>query len=95
MKLSIVIPVYNELSTIEAILKKVSSVDFGLEAEIILVDDCSQDGTRERMKELEAEYPNAIFDYHAVNRGKGAALRTAAETFSTCARAANSGTTPP
>ena len=76
MKLSIVIPVYNELSTIEAILKKVSSVDFGLEAEIILVDDCSQDGTRERMKELEAEYPNAIFDYHAVNRGKGAALRT-------------------
>jgi glycosyltransferase involved in cell wall biosynthesis len=76
LKLSIVIPVYNELSTIEAILKKVSSVDFGLEAEIILVDDCSQDGTRERMKELEAEYPNAIFDYHAVNRGKGAALRT-------------------
>ncbi|MDA0322605.1 MAG: glycosyltransferase family 2 protein [Verrucomicrobia bacterium] len=76
MKLSIVIPVYNELSTIEEILKKVSSVDFGLEAEIILVDDCSQDGTRERMKELEAEYPDAIFDYHAVNRGKGAALRT-------------------
>jgi glycosyltransferase involved in cell wall biosynthesis len=76
LKLSIVIPVYNEISTIGEILKKVSGVDFGLETELILVDDCSQDGTRERMKELESEYPDAIFDYHAVNRGKGAALRT-------------------
>lgn len=76
MKLSIVIPVYNEISTIDEILKKVSGVDFGMDTELVLVDDCSQDGTRDRMKELEAEYPDASFSYHDVNQGKGAALRT-------------------
>jgi len=45
-KLSIVIPVYNEISTIHEILRQVSDVEISLEKEIILVDDCSSDGTR-------------------------------------------------
>lgn len=76
MKLSIVIPVFNEVMTIAEILKRVSLVDFGMEVQIVIVDDCSQDGTRERLKELEDSYPDARFEYHPENRGKGAALRT-------------------
>lgn len=76
MKLSIVIPVYNEAATLEALVKKVNSVEIGMEKEIVLVDDCSKDGTREVMKKLEGEHPDWKFGYHEVNQGKGAALRT-------------------
>lgn len=74
-KISIVIPVYNEINTIDKILEKVEKASFcGLEKEIILVDDMSQDGTREHLKTLEGRYN--IY-YHDKNKGKGAAIRTA------------------
>ncbi len=75
MKLSVVIPVYNEARTIRQILDKVDSVDIGIEKEIVLVDDGSTDGTREILKELKGY--NIIF--HEVNKGKGAAVRTGIE----------------
>lgn len=76
-KISIIIPVYNEINTLDEILKKVENVNFGgLEKEIILVDDMSTDGTREHLRELESKYK--IF-YHDVNMGKGAAIRTGLE----------------
>ena len=73
-KISILIPVFNEVNTLETILQKVEETDFcGLEKEIILIDDFSTDGTREILKELESKYK--VF-YHNENMGKGAALRT-------------------
>jgi glycosyltransferase involved in cell wall biosynthesis len=73
-RLSIVIPVYNEKSTVEEILNRVESVELGLEKEIILVDDDSRDGTREILAGLDAGRCTVLF--HDRNRGKGAALRT-------------------
>ena len=74
-KVSIVVPVYNEINTIDEILKKIENASFyGLEKEVILVDDMSTDGTREKLKELENKYK--VF-YHEKNQGKGAAIRTA------------------
>ncbi len=70
-KISILIPVYNEKDSLLELLKRVESVDFGLEKEIILVDDFSTDGT----KDLYSQISHKIF-YHEVNQGKGAALRT-------------------
>lgn len=71
-KISILVPVYNEVSTLETILKKLEETDFcGLEKEIILVDDYSTDGTRDIYPKL----PYKVF-YHEYNQGKGAALRT-------------------
>ena len=51
-KISILIPVYNEKNTLQEILKQVEAVDFGLEKEIILIDDFSTDGTKELYKDL-------------------------------------------
>jgi glycosyltransferase involved in cell wall biosynthesis len=76
MKLSVVIPVYNEQSTLRKITEKVASVNVGLEKELVLVDDCSTDGPRDVLRAIEAEHPEWRFAYHEVNRGKGAALRT-------------------
>ncbi len=73
MKLSIVIPVYNEKNTILEILRRVAAVELPLEKEIILVDDYSTDGSREIIKNLPQD-KYKIF-YHGINRGKGAALR--------------------
>ncbi len=70
-KISILIPVYNEKDLLLEILKQVEAVDFGLEKEIILIDDCSTDGT----KELYSHLPYKVL-YHQRNMGKGAALRT-------------------
>lgn len=76
-KITILIPVFNELNTLEIILKKVEEASFcGLEKEIILIDDYSTDGTREILKKLEEKYK--VF-YHDKNMGKGAALRTGFE----------------
>jgi glycosyltransferase involved in cell wall biosynthesis len=73
--LSVLIPVYNEKDTIEIILEQVESVP--VRKEIICVDDCSTDGTREILRRLEAEgrVHRLIFQPH--NQGKGAAIRTA------------------
>jgi glycosyltransferase involved in cell wall biosynthesis len=78
MKLSIVIPVYNEVSTLEEIVRRVRNVGVGLEKEIVLVDDYSTDGTRALYPKIEAQgvsIPIRVF-MHEQNMGKGAALRT-------------------
>jgi glycosyltransferase involved in cell wall biosynthesis len=72
MKLSVVIPVFNEIATIESILKRVNAVD--VQKEIIIVDDCSSDGTRDLLPKLSSHYDKLVL--HDRNRGKGAALRT-------------------
>lgn len=72
MKISVVIPVYNEKSTILELYHAVKSVP--LDKEIILVDDGSTDGTRELLKQLDASSATVIL--HDRNRGKGAALRS-------------------
>ena len=72
MKLSVVIPVYNEAGTIREILEKVRRVD--LDMEVIVVDDGSTDGTREVLRGLSG--PDQRVEFHDTNRGKGAALRT-------------------
>ena len=76
MKLSIVIPVYNEAATILEILKLVSSIEIGLDKELVMVDDCSTDGTRDVLRKVAADHPDWRVLFHDVNRGKGAALRT-------------------
>jgi len=73
MKLSIIIPVFNEKNTVAELLKKVEAADLGVEKEIIIVDDFSTDGTREILKSYETKYK---IIYHEKNRGKGRALRT-------------------
>jgi glycosyltransferase involved in cell wall biosynthesis len=77
--LSVVIPVYNELKTLPVLLERVKSVP--LPKEIVLVDDCSKDGTRELLRQYEATPTNDPLNklsihFHDKNRGKGAAVRT-------------------
>jgi glycosyltransferase involved in cell wall biosynthesis len=76
MKLSIVIPVYNEEQTVAGLVKTVQDVHLDLEREIILVDDCSSDGTKAVLQRLADENEEIRFFGHDVNRGKGAALHT-------------------
>jgi len=80
MKLSIVIPCYNEIRTIEAIIQQICAVefDFPCQREIIIVDDCSTDGTREYLQQIDGQNGIRVI-LHSVNRGKGAALRTGFE----------------
>jgi glycosyltransferase involved in cell wall biosynthesis len=77
VKLSVVIPVYNEVETIKEIVSRVQAVD--LEKEIIIVDDGSTDGTREQLQEISLAQKNVRVFYHDYNQGKGAALRTGFE----------------
>ena len=76
MRLSVIIPCYNEMATIDLIIKAVLSAPYP-DKEIIIVDDCSTDGTREKLRETigPAGLVHKIL-YHEVNQGKGAALRT-------------------
>jgi len=74
MKLSIIMPVYNERETISEILQRVREVD--LPKEIIVVDDGSTDGTREILRREEGKEETVVV-YHGKNQGKGAAIRTA------------------
>ena len=74
MKISIVIPCYDEKNTIEQIVEAVRAAPIESK-EIIVVDDCSQDGTQELLREKISRIVDQII-YHPVNRGKGAALRT-------------------
>ena len=78
MKISVVITVYNEIDTIEEILDRVDKVS--IKKEIIVIDDSSIDGTRERLKKIVANKENVKVIYHNRNRGKGAALRTGFES---------------
>ena len=73
MNLSVVIPVYNEVDTLDEILLAVSAIP--VEKEIILVDDGSSDGSREKLQQFENRAGTKVL-YHDYNRGKGAAIRT-------------------
>jgi glycosyltransferase involved in cell wall biosynthesis len=75
MKLSVVIPVYNEISTIGELLNRVRSVP--QDKEIIVIDDGSTDGTRQWLEKLTMQEVTVLF--HSENKGKGAALRTGFE----------------
>ena len=74
MKLSIVMPIYNEEATLEQIVERVLATPF--EKEILLVDDGSTDRSREIMVRLEAAHAEIRCFYHALNSGKGSALST-------------------
>lgn len=75
MRLSVVIPAYNEKNTILELLRRVEAVPLSLEKEIIVVDDFSTDGTRELLAGLGR--PDIKILFHPKNMGKGSALRTA------------------
>ncbi len=72
--LSVVIPVYNEASTLARVVERVRHV--GMKVQIILVDDASTDGSGQVARDLAAEHPEVVALHHERNRGKGAALRT-------------------
>ncbi|UCE84201.1 MAG: glycosyltransferase family 2 protein, partial [Deltaproteobacteria bacterium] len=74
MKVSVVIPVYNEVGTVEEIVARVQAVS--VDKEIVIVDDASTDGTRERLEEIDQTHEDVTVLYHDHNQGKGAALRT-------------------
>lgn len=75
--LSVVIPVYNEVNTLRELLRRVREVS--IRKQIILVDDCSTDGTRDLLEKIKVEEPDLTIVFHEINRGKGAALRTGFE----------------
>ena len=76
MRLSVIIPCYNELNTIDAIIDAVNNAPYK-DKEIIIVDDCSSDGTREKLINIiESSGRVSKVIYHDVNQGKGAALRS-------------------
>ena len=74
MKLSIVIPVYNEQDTLDEIFRRVQATPY--DKEIIAVDDASKDSSRQVLERLAGQYDNLRVFYHDKNQGKGAALRT-------------------
>jgi glycosyltransferase involved in cell wall biosynthesis len=75
LTLSVIIPCYNEVTTLEKVLKNVEAV--GLADEIVIVDDGSTDGTRDILRRLEDEnHSHLRISYHEHNQGKGAALVT-------------------
>ena len=80
MKLSIVIPCYNEVTTIDAILEAIEAAPYK-DTEIIVVDDCSTDGTREKLQQEVEKRVDKVM-YHDINQGKGAALRTGIQAAS-------------
>jgi len=73
MKLSVIVPIYNERATLRDVVAKVLSVP--LDIELICVDDGSRDGSREILSELETQYPQLRGFFQPQNMGKGAALR--------------------
>lgn len=76
-KLSIILPCYNEIKTIETVVERVLATDFGgIDVELIAVDDASRDGSADKLRELARRLPALRPQFHASNQGKGAALRT-------------------
>jgi glycosyltransferase involved in cell wall biosynthesis len=76
MKLSVLVPVYNEVATVGPALKQILDVDYPCEIEVVVVDDGSVDGTRDVLSGVVD--PHIRVEMHPVNRGKGAAIATAA-----------------
>jgi glycosyltransferase involved in cell wall biosynthesis len=81
-RLSVLVPVYNEVATVRVLLERVRAVRYP--KEIIVVDDCSKDGTRAVLEEFQRTTPDTpenrlVLTFHEVNQGKGAAIRTAAQ----------------
>jgi dolichol-phosphate hexosyltransferase len=77
VKLSVLMPVYNELTTLGLAVKEVLDVDYPCDIELIIVDDGSTDGTRDLYPAITSD-PRVVLELHDRNRGKGAAIRTAA-----------------
>jgi glycosyltransferase involved in cell wall biosynthesis len=75
LKLSVVIPVYNESQTVLVLIERVQRVKLNHQIEVIVVDDASTDGTWERLKTIEGS-DGVTLARHEVNQGKGAALHT-------------------
>lgn len=75
MKLSIIIPVFNEERTIARILRKVNNVDYGLPFEVLVINDGSTDGTRNVLMKMKNEFKNLRIISYERNRGKGYAVR--------------------
>ncbi len=77
MRLSIIIPVFNEADMFEELLARVMAVDVGMQRQIVIVDDGSSDGTRELLSGVKQRWPaeDIVIKLLEVNRGKGAALR--------------------
>jgi glycosyltransferase involved in cell wall biosynthesis len=74
MKLTVVIPIYNEAKTIAELVDRVQAVP--IEKELVIVDDCSTDRSREKLAELAASHENLRVIEHSTNQGKGAALKS-------------------
>ena len=77
-KLSVIIPCYNEEQTIEQVIEKVIAVDLpkGVEMEVVVVDDCSTDQSRQKAENSVSTYPTVQLITHPKNRGKGACIKT-------------------
>jgi glycosyltransferase involved in cell wall biosynthesis len=79
-KLSVIVPVFNERNTVVEVVRRMRSVELPVEREIVIIDDGSDDGTRDVLTQLRDSTVRVIA--HGVNRGKGAAIRTALENVS-------------
>jgi len=75
VKLSVIIPVFNEAATVATLLERIAAVKLPMETELVVVDDNSTDGTRDLIMALEDRY-GLIPSFHEKNQGKGAAIRT-------------------
>src|ERR1700741_2242576 len=84
MKLSILMPVYNERTVVERCISLVltAPIPENMERELVIVDDCSTDGTYAILERLAAAFPQIQLHRHPQNRGKGAAVRTAIQKAS-------------
>ena len=77
--LSIIVPIFNEKNTVRQVLQSILAVEIPLKKQIILVDDCSTDGTADFLPSLQSDDPSITVISHNVNRGKGAAIRSGLE----------------
>ncbi len=76
-KLSLIVPCYNEENTLSGIVERILALkSASLDIEIVIVDDCSSDRSRQVAEDLQKKYPEIKLAFHQVNQGKGAALRT-------------------